>query len=133
VYSVTSAVDVLPTLLRVTGQEVPGWVEGKVLPPFSEVALDPARSIYAVEAKLSREGGPLFPVTTMVVKGRHKLIYFSGYEELGEAESYLELYDLEEDPEELNNLYDAQSSLSRELRNELLERLKEADKLYRKN
>jgi len=133
VYSATSAVDVLPTLLRVTGQEVPGWVEGKVLPPFSEVAPDPARSLYAVEAKLSREGGPLFPVTTMVVRGRHKLIHFSGYEELGDAGSYLELYDLENDPEELNNLYDAQSSLSRELRNELLERLKEADKLYRKN
>jgi membrane-anchored protein YejM (alkaline phosphatase superfamily) len=35
VYTKTSAVDVLPTLLHVTGGQAPDWTEGVVLPPFS--------------------------------------------------------------------------------------------------
>ena len=133
VYSATSAVDVLPTLAKVTGQEVPEWVEGRVLPPFSEEAADENRSVYAVEAKQSKEGEVLSPVTTMLVKGKHKLMYFSGYEELGEAGSHLEQYDLEEDPEEMDNVYNPQSSLSQEFREELDEKIREADKPYQKD
>jgi len=133
VYSLTSAVDVLPTLLKVTGQELPDWVEGQVLPLFSDASPDPERSVYAVEAKLSEEGGPLFPVTAAVLKDGYKLVYFSGYEELGNAGSYLELFDLENDPEELNNLYDAKSSRSQELLKELMEKIRAADRPYLKS
>ena len=132
IYTATSAVDVLQTLAHVTGQKVPEWVEGEVLPPFSGKTVNENRSVYAVEAKDTKEGKALSPLTGMVVKGKHKLTYFSGYSQLGEAREYLELYDLEQDPEEMNNLYSRQSSLARELREELTEKIREADKLYRK-
>jgi arylsulfatase A-like enzyme len=35
IYENTSAIDLLPTLLEVTGQESSDWAEGAVLPPFS--------------------------------------------------------------------------------------------------
>ena len=57
-----------------------------------------------------------------VIRGRHKLYiltYFFGYKELG-GEERIELYDIETDPEEMNNLY----SLKRETADELLDELK---------
>ncbi len=33
-HSVTSNVDLLPTLLNIAGKEIPEWVEGKILPGF---------------------------------------------------------------------------------------------------
>ena len=48
IHANTSAVDVLPTLLHVTGQEPADWSEGTVLPPFASTEIDPrARLIYS--------------------------------------------------------------------------------------
>lgn len=129
VHSATSAVDVVPTLLKVTGQEIPSWIEGTVMPPFAEPIAD--RSIYAVEAKFSPAGAPLSPVTTMLVKGNHKLTRYSGYEEITERGPYHELYDLENDPEELNDLSEAAPGVVQELQEELVAKMEEADALYR--
>jgi len=51
VYTKTSAVDILPTLLHVTGKQMPDWTEGVVLPPFSSDIPDPKRDIYVMEAR----------------------------------------------------------------------------------
>ena len=108
-------------------------MEGEILPPFSGRAVNENRSVYAVEAKRSKPRESLSPATTTVVRGNYKLTYFSGYSQLGEVGEYLELYDLEQDPEEMNNLYSRQSSLARELREELTEKIREADKPYQGN
>ncbi|NWG08304.1 MAG: sulfatase-like hydrolase/transferase [Chloroflexi bacterium] len=131
VYTPTSAVDVLPTLLKVTGQEIPAWVEGEVLPPFSGTTPSPDRSIYAVEATKSDKTGPLNPATVMLVKGRYKLTAYLGYKQLG-ADAVFELYDLENDPEELTDIYDSASKVAQELRDELLAKVKEVDRPYLK-
>ena len=131
VHSVTSAVDVLPTLLKVTGQEIPDWAEGEVLPPFSESVSLPDRSIYAVEATKSEKTGPLDPATIMLIKGKYKLTAYLGYEQIGDK-LVLELYDIENDPEELTDIYDTASKISQELRDELLAKVREADKPYLK-
>ena len=51
VYTKTSAVDVFPTLLHITGGQAPGWAEGTILPPFSLDIPDPERNIYVIEAR----------------------------------------------------------------------------------
>jgi arylsulfatase A-like enzyme len=134
ILTTTNAVDVLPTLLKVTGQEIPDWVEGKVVPPFSEADISSDRSIFAVEAKLASDPkhNPLYPVTTTMVKNNYKIMYFLGYEELGKDGSLYELYDLQNDPEELENLYSSRADIASELRNELLTRLTEANQPYKK-
>src|SRR5574341_719786 len=40
IHTVTSAVDVLPTLAYLTGQKTPNWTEGVVLPPYAGIDED---------------------------------------------------------------------------------------------
>jgi arylsulfatase A-like enzyme len=129
IYTPTSAVDVLPTLAKITGQPVPERTEGVVLPPFSESPA-PERPLFALEATNSKENRPLNPASVMMIKGRYKLTYYFGYDELQGSGPLFELYDLENDPDELVNLYSENSALSRQLRDELLGKVKEVDKPY---
>ena len=131
VYSPTGAVDVLPTLLKVTGREIPDWAEGEVLPPFSEISPSPDRSVYAVEATKSGKTGPLNPVSIMLVKGKYKLTAYLGYKQTRNQPVFV-LYDIEDDPEELMDIYDPSSRISQELQEELLVKLREVDKPYTK-
>lgn len=126
----TSAIDVLPTLLQVTGQPIPNWHEGSVLPPFATTSPDPNRSIYALRAQANVPLAPLNPASIMLVKGRYKLVYFFGYPELNGAE-LVQLFDLESDPEELNDLQSTQKEIAAELFSELKAKLAEVDKPYR--
>ncbi len=129
----TSAVDVLPTLLKVTGREIPDWLEGTVLEPFSDTAVKPDRNLYAVEARKSEAYAVLNPASVMLVKDQYKLTNYFGYGQLGATGPLFELYDVKNDPEELTNIYDPGSEISQELKNELTAKLKEVDKPYSKN
>lgn len=133
IFTPTSAVDILPTLLKVTNQPIPVWTEGVVLPPFAETPPDPSRSIFALESTDSKDSEPLNPATVMLVKGQYKLTYYFGYQEIAETGPYFELFDLENDPEELNDLYTSDSVIALELQKELLEKIAEVDKPYKKN
>jgi len=130
IYANTSAVDVLPTLLHVTGQEPVDWMEGTVLPPFAPTEPDPERSLYAVQARKNKQHEPLTVATTALIKGQYKLMYFFGYDELGGNER-VEMYDLENDPEELNDLYAAKRETAGDLFDELNSKLAEVDEPYR--
>ena len=124
----TSAIDILPTLLHVTGQRSAIWTEGVVLPPFSDSR--PDRNVYALEARKSGKHAPLKVATTTLIKGQYKLMYFFGYEELGVEGERFELYDFENDPEEVNNLYSTKRETASELLNELKIKLAEVNKPY---
>lgn len=107
VYSHTSAVDLLPSLLAATRiQEASGSVNdtvqypGKPLPGLGGEA-DPERIIFAVEAKENPRRAALKKATLAVYKGSYKLIVYRGYEQMLDS---AELYDLETDPEELSNI-----------------------------
>ena len=130
IYENTSAVDVLPTLLHVTGQSPANWTEGLVLPPFASEEPNPGRSVYVVQAEKSEQYGPLTIATLAVRKGDYKLLYFYGYEELGTDGERLELYNIKDDPEELNNLYDIEKEIGQELLEELKAKLKEMNAPY---
>ncbi|MCE9646930.1 MAG: sulfatase-like hydrolase/transferase [Chloroflexi bacterium] len=127
VYSPTNAVDLLPTFASLAGTPIPSWSEGKPLPGLGGVE-DLDRATFTVEAKLSSAFGPLHKATVAMRKGNHKLIYYTGYE----AEETFELYDMENDPEELDDLYPSEPSFAKQLRKELLESFLAADKSYRK-
>jgi arylsulfatase A-like enzyme len=130
VYSPTSAVDVLPTLLHVTGHPVPDWCEGEVLPPYRDAELDRDRSIFGIVARNNPPHEPISMATAMIVKGQYKLLYYFGFPELPDGEPFHELFDLDNDPQELNDLSSSQSSIARELLNELKTRLDAADEPY---
>jgi len=100
VYAPTSAVDLLPTLAHLDGLSPPPWVEGRLLPPFAETA---ERPIFAVEAKSSPIWSTLPEATFAIRLGRYKLIHTRGYPRV---RSEWEFYDLEADPEELDNRFE---------------------------
>jgi len=72
IYSLSSGVDLLPTLLHIMGQTIPGWCEGHILPGFTEeISLD-EREIFVIEAKKNPQLAPLNTGTFAMIKGSHK-------------------------------------------------------------
>ena len=66
----------------------------------------------------------------MLVRDNNKLMWYFGYDRLGEDKEMLELYNLDADPEELNNLHPAQSSLAADLLVDLKSKLNQAEDVY---
>ncbi len=127
VYAPTSCVDVLPTLLHAAGQPIPDWCEGQVLPSFASEARLEERSLYVVEAKRNRKYRALTKATVAIVKGPYKLVHYFGYPLHQDA---YELYDVDNDPEELNDLYESRKELAQPLRAELLSKLEEVNRPF---
>lgn len=129
IYSNTSTVDLLPTLLHVTGQKQADWSEGALLPPFSNLT-DSERSVFVVQARKNAKYGPLTGATLALIKGQYKLMDFIGYSALGAEGERIELYDLKNDPEELNDLSLSKRETTAELLNELKQKLAQVNEPY---
>jgi arylsulfatase A-like enzyme len=127
IYTPTSAVDLLPTLAHLTGEQIPAWSEGAVLPPYQTNAAE--KKVYVVLSKETTMGNPIKQGSLVFVKGIYKLHYYFGYPELN-GEDLVKLYDIESDPEELENLAASQNVLAEEMLLELKTKLAEADKPY---
>ena len=123
----TSAVDVLPTINNLVGKEPVKWSDGIVLPKTSSDQKFNERNIFIMDAKSNPKNAPFSEGTVALVKDRHKLIYYAGYEGLDDE---FEMYDLTNDPEELDNLYSQSNTLAGDLKVELLAALDEANKPY---
>jgi arylsulfatase A-like enzyme len=128
IYTPTNAVDILPTLAKISGKPIPDYAEGAVLPGFTDEADDIERSIFTVEAKTNRASSALQHASISLRKGNRKIIYYTGYKE----EDAFELYDLEEDLEEMRDLYVEKPAFATRMKDELLETLFESNKPYMK-
>jgi arylsulfatase A-like enzyme len=126
IYSSTSNVDLLPTLLHLTGRPIPSWIEGMVLPPYSNQNTDPQRAVYAVEAKESPQYGLINPASLMIVKNGYKLTYYTGWKRQKENDPSIELYAVQDDPEETNDLAKQMPSLRDEMLEEVIDRAEQA-------
>ena len=65
VHTPTSAIDVLPTMLHVTGHQTPEWIEGEILPPYRPTEIDPERSVYVVRAN---DNGQFEPLNRRIIR-----------------------------------------------------------------
>lgn len=128
IYTSTSAVDLLPTLLYLTGQQQLSGIEGEILPPYNEIQKT-ERSLYVIEAKHNKKYAPFSNATVTLKIGDYKLMYFFGYEELRGKER-LELYDLKNDPEELNDLSISKRETTAQMLNEIKQKLAEVNEPY---
>src|SRR5688572_25724197 len=127
IVSPTSCVDVLPTLLKITGGSAPDWLEGNLLPGFGGED-KVGQPVFALEAKKNPSSSPLTQATIAMLQGDYKLIWYIGYPGY---DNVYELYNLETDPEELFDLSKSHSDILLSMGNELKTRLTEADQLYR--
>ena len=121
-------VDVLPTLLHIAGSEIPDWCAGQVLPGFDDRP-DAQRSLFAIEAKTNSAFAPLKRATVAMHKGAFKLIAYFGYR--GFEKAY-EMYDVENDPEELEELSAGNPAEFSPMKEELLDSLADANRPYEK-
>lgn len=127
IHSPTSNIDLLPTIAHLSGIAFNTGVDGQVLPGIQLTGggtqpEEPTRSIMLFEAKESPAMQPLKKATAAIAKGSHKLIYYTGYPGFDQV---FEMYDLEADPEETNDLYEPGSPVARSLKDELLSFLAE--------
>ena len=128
VYAPVNSVDILPTLLHLAGKPIPDWCEGEILPGFGGEE-NYERATFSVEAKLNPAFAPFQVATISMRKRQYKLIYYKGY--FG-GEDWFELYNLEDDLEELVNLFDSEKSVAAQMKDEMLERLDAADREFAK-
>jgi arylsulfatase A-like enzyme len=107
VHTTTSAVDVLPTLAYLSGKEVPAWTEGVVLPPFTQKLVSEPIPVYTIEAKNNPQFLAFQEGTFSMLIWPMKIIFYLGYGELEDPKTgKFEVFNLEEDPDELADIYD---------------------------
>jgi arylsulfatase A-like enzyme len=128
IHSHTSALDILPTILHMAGQAASAaWAEGVLLPPYN-TDVNENRSIYSVFSYYSEKDQVLGETSVAMIKGKYKLVYYFGYKETGG--DLVELFDIETDPEELQDLSFSQAAVTDELLTELKAKLVEVNKPY---
>ena len=130
IYTPTSAIDILPTLLYWSNKKIPSWCEGNILPPFNASGTGSNRSVFSVQARNNDKYSSFKHATIMLLKENYKLTYGYGYEELKDIGDLVELYDIQNDPEELENLYPTRKTLGDELLAEVKAKLSEVNAPY---
>src|SRR5215216_2038477 len=118
-HSVTCNVDLVPTILKIAGQEIPTWVEGKPLPGFESTEDAKAeRSIFPLMANQNPAFRPITHATFAMIKGGYELSSSTGYPG---HDNLSELYRLDEDPDELQNLFSKDITTAAHIKEQLLE------------
>ena len=132
IHGSTSVVDILPTVLNLTGQNVPGWCEGNILPPFNSNNMDAHPSLLSMEIRRNRKKRPVDQGSLALIQEPYKLVYYFNYKELDQIGGELiEFYDIYRDPEELDNLYTPDNPFANVMLDELKTKLETANQPYR--
>ncbi|UCG12416.1 MAG: sulfatase [Deltaproteobacteria bacterium] len=120
----TSAVDLMPTVLDILHQEIPGFVEGESLLPRVRDPSLPGRDFVISTIPFANPGDPVrsvdnflrmlaAPTVATITSGDWSLLYST------EAESP-ELYNLQSDPKQERNIISSRGELAKELHHYLV-------------
>jgi arylsulfatase A-like enzyme len=129
IFTPTSSLDLLPTLAQLAGRPIPDWAEGEVLPWFRTTPTNPDRSIYGINARHNDKFKRITHASISMLKGSYRLSAYLGYPELN-GETRYELYNLANDPHELEDVYAVKKQIASEMVSELNDKLEEANRPY---
>jgi len=115
IHTPTSITDIAPTILQLVDQAPSNWLEGKPLPIFGETE-EIERVIFSIEGKENHKMKTLTKATFSAIRWPYKLIHYRGYPGYDNVN---ELFHLENDPEELENLAASHPSIVADLKEEL--------------
>ncbi|MBC7875869.1 MAG: sulfatase-like hydrolase/transferase [Anaerolineales bacterium] len=128
IHALTSNIDILPTLLSIAGKNKVSEIDGSILPGFGgEINED--RPVFSVVAVDNSAFAPLKKAVISMRKRSYKLIAYLGYDNV---EQVFELYDLENDPDELINLATKDSNTLSAMKAELFAYLDETNRPFMK-
>jgi hypothetical protein len=119
-------VDILPTLAHLVDAETPAWNDGRILPGLGGED-DPNRSIYSIDAKTASSFSTFKQFSISLMKQGHRLIYYKYSDYSG-----FEFYNLDEDREELRDLFPSKPALALQMKDELLQTIEEFNRPYQK-
>ncbi len=121
IYSPTLSLDILPTIANLTGNSIPSWAEGQLLPALGGVE-NSARSLFSMDAKTNASFAPLKKYTLALTRDNYRLTQYQypTYQQF-------EFYNLTEDPGETNNIYPQQPAKAKEMEAELLQKITEVN------
>lgn len=123
VHAPISMTDLAPTVLNLQGANPLAECEGRLLPALGGEE-DAQRVVFSTYARQNAKMKPLTRVTFGAIRYPYKLIAYKGYSGLDDMD---ELYDLENDPDELDNLAAQKPGLVADLKNELAHNQKLAE------
>lgn len=126
IHAFTSSVDLLPTIASLVGAETPAWHEGHLLPGLGGED-DPNRSIYSIDAKTASSFSSFKQYSISLMKQRHRLIYYQYSHYSG-----IEFYNMDEDREEMRDLFPSKPALALQMKDELLQTIAEFNRSYEK-
>lgn len=129
VHTMTSSVDLLPTIAHLTGNPIPKWTEGQLLPELGG-APDERRSHFAMDVKYGSSFGPLVNYSMSLTRDGHRLTYYCYPKD--EYQRF-EFYALQTDIDELQDLYPKQPSLAMDMKDELLQKVEDVNKPFRRD
>ena len=114
-------IDIPTTVLDLANIPVPEWMEGRSLVPLMQGKRLPLRHVFSMNFEKNPSlGHEIIRGTVAVWEDDYKLIHF-----LEEKESLL--FNLKQDPDELNNLFDREPEVSQRLLTLIQKNLKEAN------
>ena len=125
VYSLTNIIDVVPTILDLMNQNQLSISEGVALPSLGGTE-DNDRIIFSMYTQQNAKLKPLTNVTYSAIQWPYKLINYRGYQGYDDI---VELYNLETDPDELNNLAKENHTIVGFLKGEIIKRQSVAEKI----
>lgn len=125
IYDVVEQIDIPATILDLAHIPVPVWMEGRSLVPLMRGEAVPARPAFSMSLENNISGGHEITHGTIAVwEGDHKLIHY-----LDNNKSLL--FNLDLDPNELNNLWDKEPEKGQHLLKLIRENLERANKNLR--
>jgi arylsulfatase A-like enzyme len=124
IHATTSSVDIVPTLAALSGNPIPDWAEGVLLPGLGGIE-DPDRTAFTVDAKRNGSFAPLTKYSMSLTKGNYRLTRYAYPEYAG-----YEFYDLAGDPAELQDLYPSSPALALQMQAELEQKLDEVNRPF---
>lgn len=126
VFALTSNTDILPTLLNIAGKQTPPEIDGKILPELGGQP-DKDRAVFSMYSVGNSAFMPLSQFAISMRKNNYKLIAYRGH---SNVDREYELYDLESDPYELNDIAEKDATMMKKMRDEFLESLMQANKPF---
>ena len=110
IYSLTSCLDIMATISAIYGQTIPEWCSGEIsLRGSTPKQRQQTVVIFAMDFKDNSKFGQITKGTIMVIQGDFKLVHYL------ETPEYDELFNLTQDPEELQDLITVNRQTAAEL------------------